>query len=524
MKKSFKILALIFLFISLVIPNRLSSITFLSFVNLPLEAILLGIFLLVTGVIGFFIRGLAAFLLAIGIILKITDLCTYQIFARPFNPVVEANLFADGINLLQGAIGQFGAIIVFVLIIALVTGIIFLAYSVLGMIQKMLHISPKRYGIGLLVALGIWFAMSFSDSPQASKSFYQLIEMHVSNTLESLRDLKIFKKDLEQDVYANVQNDTLFAKLKGKDVVVIFVESYGRTAMDNPDFSPHIRPLLEKSSVNLAEKGFFSRSAFLTSPTYGGISWLAHGTLLSGLWVNSQIRYDQLVMSKRASLNRLFNQAGWRTVTLQPAHTMEWAQGSYFGYDKIYAAKDLGYQGKPFNWITMPDQYTLSAFQSLERKPDLHKPVMAEIVLISSHAPWVPVPHLVDWNQIGDGKIFNSQVETGDSPEAVWQNTERIREQYRKSIEYAIANVVSYVVNYGDDNLVVLVLGDHQPAPFVTQEAQSHDVLVHLIARDKNVMETIKDWHWTNGMLPAENAPVWKMDEVRERFISTFSR
>lgn len=45
------------------------------------------------------------------------------------------------------------------------------------------------------------------------------------------------------------------------------------------------------------------------------------------------------------------------------------ARGNLFGYDQIYAADNLGYAGTPFYWVTMPDQYTLSAFQTRERKP-----------------------------------------------------------------------------------------------------------------------------------------------------------
>jgi len=228
-------------------------------------------------------------------------------------------------------------------------------------------------------------------------------------------------------------------------------------------------------------------------------------------------------MSRRPSLNRLFQRAGWRTVAVQPAHTMAWPQGEYFGYDRIYAAQDLGYKGQSFNWITMPDQYTLAALQNLERQAGDRQPLMAELALISSHAPWTPLPQLVDWDQVGDGSIFN-QTRAGDTPEIVWQNTERIREQYRKSIEYALANIVSYVIKYGDDNLVLLVLGDHQPAPFVTGESGNHDVPVHLISRDPKVMNAINDWQWSDGMLPAEEAPAWGMDKLRDRFIAAFSK
>ena len=92
MKKFFNIATLVFLFIVLVIPNRQSAITPLSFVNLPLESILVGLVFLIKGVPAIFIRGSATLLLVVGLILKITDLCTYQIFGRPFNPVLEALL------------------------------------------------------------------------------------------------------------------------------------------------------------------------------------------------------------------------------------------------------------------------------------------------------------------------------------------------------------------------------------------------------------------------------------------------
>ena len=37
------------------------------------------------------------------------------------------------------------------------------------------------------------------------------------------------------------------------------------------------------------------------------------------------------------------------------------------GFDRILAAADLGYRGLPFNWVTMPDQFTLAAFDRLVR-------------------------------------------------------------------------------------------------------------------------------------------------------------
>ena len=52
--------------------------------------------------------------------------------------------------------------------------------------------------------------------------------------------------------------------------------------------------------------------------------------------------------------------------------------------------------GPRFGYPTMPDQYTLDAFHRLELARQHRRPVMAEIDLISSHAPWSRTPHMID--------------------------------------------------------------------------------------------------------------------------------
>ena len=59
------------------------------------------------------------------------------------------------------------------------------------------------------------------------------------------------------------------------------------------------RAALAAGTSGLRAAGYSTRSAWLTSPTFGGISWLAHSSLQSGLWVNSQQRYDQLLDTAR---------------------------------------------------------------------------------------------------------------------------------------------------------------------------------------------------------------------------------
>ena len=191
----------------------------------------------------------------------------------------------------------------------------------------------------------------------------------------------------------------LLTALRGKDVVIAFVESYGRDAVEDPEFASQVGAVLDAGDRRLRAAGFASRSAFLTSPTAGGSSWLAHATLLSGLWIDNQQRYDDLASSHRMTLTGAFSRASWRTVGVMPGNDSAWPESGSLGYDQIYDAKEMGYQGPRFSWATMPDQYTLSRFERTERTARNRQPVMAEITLVSSHAPWEPIPRLVDWRR-----------------------------------------------------------------------------------------------------------------------------
>jgi hypothetical protein len=147
---------------------------------------------------------------------------------------------------------------------------------------------------------------------------------------------------------------------------------------------------------------------------------------------------------------------------------------------------------------------------------------MAEIPLVSSHGPWSPIPDLLDWNAVGDGSVYNSMPSGDNSAELVKRSAAEVREDYRRSIEYSLRTLVSWVENFGDDNLVLVFLGDHQPAPIVVGENASRDVPITIVARDPAVMERVAGWNWQDGIRPGPDAPVWRMDAFRDKFLTAF--
>ncbi len=195
---------------------------------------------------------------------------------------------------------------------------------------------------------------------------------------------------------------------------------------------------------------------------------------------------------------------------------------SFYRYDTLLDATDVGYRGPAFGYARIPDQYTLRHFADTELTGP-HAPVMAEIDLVSSHTPWAPLPQLVPEEQVGDGSIYDAQPARSESASTVWQSPRTVQRFYGRSVQYSLGALLSFLGEVQDPNLVVIVLGDHQPAPIVSGAHASHDVPISVISRDPAVLAAIADWGWTPSLSPGDAAPVWRMDAFRDRLLEAFS-
>ncbi|MGH3366278.1 MAG: CDP-alcohol phosphatidyltransferase family protein, partial [Nocardioidaceae bacterium] len=326
------------------------------------------------------------------------------------------------------------------------------------------------------------------------------------------------------DRFRHAAGGKLLTGLRGKDVLLVFVESYGRVAIEGLPSSPRLRAVLDTGTRRLRTSGYSSRSAFLTSPTFGGLSWLAHATLQSGLWVDNERLHDRLLSGRRMTLSSAFNRAGWRTLAMMASNDAGWPQGkAFYQFDDIYNRWDIAYRGPSFGWSAVPDQYVLSTFhQRVLGKPG-RAPVMVEIDLSSSHPPWAPVPRLVDWSRLGHGSVYDGMQSRSRSARQLWRHPAKVEAAYVKSIAYSLESLISFVQKYGDDDLVLVMLGDHAPATIVSGHGASHDVPITVVARDPSVIDRIAGWGWQTGMRPDHQAPLWRMDAFRDRFLAAFS-
>ncbi|HEY1569568.1 MAG TPA: hypothetical protein VGF68_21230 [Solirubrobacteraceae bacterium] len=523
------VLAFVIVWAALVTPDSPSDLSVAGFLRIPLEMLVI---VAVASVLPALPRRILAAilgpLLTAVVVFKALDIGFYDTFTRRFDLLSDKSYAGSGVSTLGDSIGSTAAHLVvvgiFVGIAVLLVLTTFSAFRITRVAAAHRR-SALRAVAGVGVVWGLFWlvgAQLISQTPVATTLSASVMGHEVGQFRSDLHDQSVFAAQIKRDAFRNTPPSQLLTALRGKDVLLVFVEAYGQQAVQGRQFSPAVDAVLNKGDKELGAAGFSSRSGFLDSSTYGGISWLAHSTLQSGVWVNSQRRYNDLMTTDRFTLSDAFKEAGWRTVDDVPSNDYYWPQGtSYYHYDKLYDRRDVGYKGPTFTYASMPDQYSYAALQRLELSKKNRPPLFAELDTVSSHMPWNRIPKQIPWNQVGDGSIYN-RIPMDHSTGAFWSNPPRVQAAYGRSIVYSLSSLYSFIKRINDKNLVVIALGDHQPLPIVSGHHSNHDVPISIISHDPKVLKAIGSWGWNPGLQPAVNAPVWPMSAFRNKFLSAF--
>jgi hypothetical protein len=522
------VLAAVLVLAALLLPNRIHMRP-AQFVRIPVEA-LFGAALLVALPRRW--RLLAAWVCGLGLgaltVLNFFDMGFYEFLGRRFDIVIDWVLLGDAKSYLNDTMGKGGTTAVLLGALVLVLVLVVLIALAVVRLGELLARHRHTTGRTLLVLSMVWMVctvlgLRIDGVPLASQHSIALARSRAEAVRDTLRDEREFAKTAKADAFGNTPPAQLVPDLRGKDMMFTFIESYGRSAIEDPVMAPGVNKTLAASTEALAKSGFHARSGWLTSATYGGSSWLGHSTFLSGLWIDNQNRYRTVTNSDHLSLTKAFQKTGdWDTVGIMPGVQKGWPEAKFYGLDKVYNAFQMGYEGPKFSWSTMPDQYALEAFQRLEHGRKRSKPLMSEIILTSSHQPWAPVPKMVDWGQVGDGSVYDSIEKAGKRPGDVFYDSTKVKQEYGRSIQYSVTALTQFLQRYGDENTVLVFLGDHQPVAKVSGDGANHQVPVSIVAKDPKVLEKIADWHFTEGLRPAKDAPVWRMSSFRDRFLTAY--
>ena len=524
-------LALVIVWFDLLTPDRTWQFGLAAFVRIPVELlVLVAVALVLPPWPRRIVAAIAGILFSLLTLDKVLNMAMYGTVDRAFNPESDWSSVRPAVGVVRDAIGATATNVALVAIwigIALLVGVLTAATIHLTAVAARHRRGTVR---GLAVLTVIWglsagLSLQFTQGfPVASTSATALAAAQVQAYRAGLSDPRVFTAATRSpDPEASIPASDLLTGLRGKDVLFVFVESYGQVAVQGSSFSPGVDAVLRQQNGMLTSAGWSTQSAWLSSPTFGGISWLAHSTLESGLWVDSQQRYNELIASQRFTLSDAFDKAGWHTVADDPTDGPHWYPGTvFYHYNQLYNQSNVGYRGPSFSYSEMPDQYTLAAFQRNELTPG-HKPVMAEIDTTSSHIPWAPLPTMVPWNKVGNGSVFDPQPAQSESAATVWRSNNTVKQFYGQSIQYSLTALTSWVTELNDPNLVLIFMGDHQPHTAVSGPGATHEVPISIVTRVPSVLKQMSSWHWQNGLLPGPGAPLEPMDAFRNQFLNTFS-
>ena len=491
--------------------------------------------LTIVGILGLVPRGVLARRLSYGVavftvlllVLAVADAILQIALGRLLNLYLDVFLLRPVYELLVGNIGGVATGMVLVL---LPIGIGFCTL-LLGNLINPNRASRKR---GLVKVVCLAFAV-FGGSgiyglelpvPQ-ERIATPLIRVGIQQTQHFFRMLKErerFTAEIKDNQEREETRRLNLNKLKGTNVFLAFVESYGMSVISDDRFQSVMGPRMIDFERRMERADIGVVSGSLVAPSQGGQSWYGHAAILSGLWVDNQLRYDLLLAEKPETLIDDFKNIGHKTIALMPAITRSWPEGQRFGYDQIFTHENIDYAGPPLNWVTMPDQFTWSFLQNNIRQGSDGAPLFVELGLISSHAPWTPILEVYDdWNSIADGKIFMEWGDTGPTPKELWMDNDEVKKHYGLSVDYAINAMTGFAEQYIKEKDLLIVLGDHQAAPLITGDDASKAVPVHVISKNQNLLEPFLEWGFIPGVVPKNTADVPGMDSFRGMLLEAYS-
>ena len=407
------------------------------------------------------------------------------------------------------------------LVLALLAGIVLvfgglyslLRLAVLRVATACTRQHEQRVVGGLAALLVIFYLSGFVGVPVKKLRIYSI---PVSHMVFEQAGFIMGALGADEQLAALVKQDPLdnfaLTKLRGADVIVHFVESYGAVAFD----SPGIAETLEPSRVELAEaiKATHRRvvSAFVVSPTFGGGSWLAHSSFMSALDIDNNGTYNLLLTRKQPTLSTRFTALGYRSLALMPGLRNEWPEGVFYHFEQIYGSREIDYRGPEFGWWRIPDQFSLARFAELELNKTDRKPLFLMYTAISSHMPFRPTPpYQPDWSRALDMNPYDAaDVAASMALLPEWTN---MQPSYAGTLVYTFQYLAGFLRQQADRNMFWIVIGDHQPAASVSGEGARWDAPVHIITANDAIIEELLKIGFVEGLTPSPR-PISEMYEL----------
>lgn len=451
---------------------------------------------------------------------RYADVTVPALFGRPIN------LYWDTQHLPRVAAMLTESIPTWVLILAAAAALAIIAAAWLALRWAWWQVAltlaqpmPRRI-LGLFGCAGVaLFLVGQAGGAGVDRYFARPVSLTYAEQVMFLRDaLAAGGAEAQLPPAAELTSD--LHRVRGTDVYLVFLESYGAVAFDNPTFSAALAPARAGLERAIRDTGRGIVSARVASPTFGGRSWLAHASLMAGIDVREPGVYDRLLTTERPSLVTHFRDRGFRTVALMPGLRSDWPEGVFYGFERIYASRELAYTGPEFGWWRIPDQFALARLNQLEVMRAGREPLFVFFPTITSHVPFRPTPpYQPDWTRMLTETPYDAVALRSSLAQGLeWTD---LGPAYVETLAYDYAMLAGYLRASAERELVFVVLGDHQPPAGVAGEGTSWDVPVHIIASRGPLLDALRSAGFEDG-LDLRRPAIGRMHELTRLLLSAF--
>lgn len=315
------------------------------------------------------------------------------------------------------------------------------------------------------------------------------------------------------DVALAMPKGEVFAALKQRNVMLMYLETYGAMLYDQPEAVNAVGETRAAWQRAIEQSGRGVVSAFYTSPTFGGASDLAHMSVLSGIDLSNPRKHDVLITTQRPTLLKLFQREGYEVVGLYHSVFWDWVERSYYGFDRYISGPDLEYRGPALGYWKIPDQFAIAKYEAAYAQKPGDAPRLTLFSTISTHFPFYQVPpYQPDWAKVLSPEPFDSELAAKAQAETVsWSN---MRPDYFRSVNYCHQWLAGYFQNTQSKDTVYVLIGDHQPTGSVTGPDTPWDVPVYVISNDSKLLQRFEQLGFSKGLTPQQRQPLGGLHDI----------
>ena len=209
---------------------------------------------------------------------------------------------------------------------------------------------------------------------------------------------------------------------------------------------------------------------------------------------------------------------------MMPGLQQSWPEGIFYGFNAIYDGERLDYKGPPFGWWTIPDQFVVARLDAAEIEPRRARAAV-RVLPDDRHAHAVHADGALSARLAADADAASLRAGRRRALVVAAAGLDEPRAELRARAGATYTWIGGLLRKRADRDLVMILIGDHQPPALVSGEGASWEVPVHVIANRANhpaVLDALRARGFRDGLVP-HHPKISKMHELMPILLDAFS-